>query len=84
MSKIEATKTIIETESDWAIIPFDESADDNRWAQLTEEINELEKKAVSTEAIYGAMILDEDLPLPAPNIHSGQTEDDQLSRIEAF
>ncbi len=84
MSKIEATKTIIEAESDWAIIPFDESADDNRWAQLTEEISELGKKAVSTEAIYGAMLLDEDLPLSAPNVHLVQTEDEQLSRLDPF
>ncbi len=69
---------------DWAVFPFDEAEDERRWDKLIEETHELIKKTESTEAIYGKIYLDEDLP-PAQTIERRtQTEDEELSELEPF
>lgn len=84
MSEIETTRTTPEETEDWAILPFDESEDNTRWAQLIEEMTDLEKKAASTEAIYGKITMNQELPSLQPNEHSEPDEDEQLSEFELF
>ena len=49
-----------EKSEDWAILPFDEAEDENRWARLSLEIDELEKTVSAHEAIRGKILMEED------------------------
>lgn len=60
MTEIEKTKKANGKDEDWAIIPFDEAEDDERWAKLISETEELEKKVASHEAVFGAILMGED------------------------
>jgi len=45
---------------DWAVLPFDEAEDDARWAQLSAELDELEKEVDAHEAVHGKILMEED------------------------
>jgi hypothetical protein len=45
---------------DWAVLPFDEAEDDARWAQLSAEMDELEKEVDAHEAVHGKILMEED------------------------
>lgn len=47
-------------DEDWAILPFDEAEDDERWAKLSAEMDELEKKVIRHEAVHGTILMEED------------------------
>ena len=80
----ENTKSAEAENEDWAVFQFDEAEDERRWDKLIEETDELIRKTESTEAIYGKILLDEDLP-PAPaNERRAETEDEELSELEPF
>lgn len=61
MSEIEKTKRTDLRNEDWAILPFDEAEDDARWAKLSNEMDELLEKTVSTEKLTGTILMKEDL-----------------------
>lgn len=45
---------------DWAVLPFDETEDEERWARLSAEIDELEKEVDAHEAVHGKILMEED------------------------
>lgn len=61
MSEIENTKKAADKDEDWAILPFDETADDARWAKLSQEMDALIEKTESTEKLTGTILMEEDL-----------------------
>ncbi len=61
MSEIENKKNTYVENEDWAIIPFDEAEDDARWATLSQEMDELLEKTISTEKLTGTILMEEDL-----------------------
>lgn len=81
----ENTKSVEEEKNeDWAVFPFDEAEDERRWDKLIEETDELIRKTESTEAIYGKILLDEDLPPARVQELRTQTEDEKLSELDPF
>ena len=48
---------------DWAILPFYEAEDDERWAKLSSEMDELEKEVDAHEAVHGKILMEEDFSL---------------------
>lgn len=61
MSEIEKTNRTDAQNEDWAILPFNEVEDDARWAKLSDEMDELLEKTVSTEKLTGTILMKEDL-----------------------
>lgn len=61
MSEIENKKNTDVENEDWAILPFDEAEDDARWATLSQEMDELLEKTISTEKLTGTILMEEDL-----------------------
>lgn len=49
-----------EGSEDWAILPFDEAEDDERWARLSAEMDELEKEVDAHEAVHGKILMEAD------------------------
>lgn len=85
MNDIEKTKD--ETKAageDWAVLPFDEREDDERWDKLISEIDELAKKAAATELVSGTTLTEESLPSNPPVNDSAKTEDDELADMNPF
>lgn len=80
MSEIEKTKRTDVENEDWAILPFDEAEDDARWAKLSNEMDELLEKTISTEKLTGTILMKEDLNrFVSPESESGEAEEeDQL------
>lgn len=60
MTEIKKTSEAENESEDWAVLPFDQAEDDERWAQLTEEMGELEKEVAAHEAVHGAILMEED------------------------
>lgn len=60
MSETKKTNESGEESEDWAILPFDEAEDDARWAQLSAEMDELEKEVDAHEAVHGKILMEED------------------------
>lgn len=84
MAEIEKTKDVNKTGDDWAILPFDEKEDNERWVKLTRKTDELAEKAASTEAIFGELLIEENLADNQPVINSPQSEEEKLAEIEPF
>ena len=61
MSETNKTNESGEENEDWAVLPFDEAEDDARWAQLSAELDELEKEVDAHEAVHGKILMDDDL-----------------------
>jgi hypothetical protein len=79
MSEIEKTKRTDAQNEDWAIFPFNEAEDDARWAKLSDEMDELLEKTVSTEKLTSTILMKEDLSRFAfAESESRKTEEDQL------
>ena len=60
MSETKKTNESGEENEDWAVLPFDEAEDDARWAQLSAEMDELEKEVDAHEAVHGKILMEED------------------------
>ena len=60
MSETKKTNEPGDENEDWAVLPFDEAEDDARWAQLSAEMDELEKEVDAHEAIHGKILMEED------------------------
>lgn len=80
MSEIEKTKRTDVENEEWAILPFDEAEDDARWAKLSNEMDELLEKTVSTEKLTGTILMKEDLSrfASAESERAEAEEEDQL------
>lgn len=82
MSEIENQKKAADKDEDWAIIPFDETEDDARWAKLTQEMDKLIEKTESTEKLTGTILMEEDLSRFVSE--KSQTEKDESAEGELF
>lgn len=60
MTETKKTNESGEGSEDWAILPFDEAEDDERWARLSAEMDELEKEVDAHEAVYGKILMEAD------------------------
>jgi len=60
MSETNKTNESGEENEDWAVLPFDEAEDDARWAQLSAELDELEKEVDAHEAVHGKILMEKD------------------------
>ena len=60
MGETKKTNESGEENEDWAVFPFDEAEDDARWAQLSAELDELEKEVDAHEAVHGKILMEED------------------------
>lgn len=49
-------------DEDWAVLPFDEAEDETRWEKLAGELDELAEKVASHEAVFGEILMKENLP----------------------
>lgn len=79
MSEIEKTKQTHARNEDWAILPFNEAEDDARWAKLSDEMDELLEKTVSTEKLTGTILMKEDLSRFASlQSESGEAKEEDL------
>ena len=82
MSETKKTNESGEENEDWAVFPFDEAEDDERWARLSAEMDELEKEVNAHEAVHGKILMEEDFSRFATdeNVQSvsdaDETEDD--------
>lgn len=62
MSETEKTKEAVSGEDeDWAILPFDEAEDDERWAKLGIELDELAEDVARHEAVFGKILMKKNL-----------------------
>lgn len=61
MSDTEKIKEAVSEDEDWAALPFDEAEDDERWAKLTEETQELAETLASYEAVFGKILMKNNL-----------------------
>ena len=61
MSEIAKKEDLENINEDWAVLPFDEKEDDERWAKLIEETEELAENAAKTEAVSGKILMNETL-----------------------
>lgn len=84
MTDDKKTKDEINTAEDWAILPFDEKEDDERWARLAGEMDELEKKVASHEAIFGTILMEENLSQFQIEEARPKTEDEEMADYELF
>jgi hypothetical protein len=73
MSETNVLEEIVENDGDWAVLPFDEAEDDERWALLFEETERLDEDVAEFEADYGEKIL---MNEPLPEIQTGRTSED--------
>ncbi len=80
MSENEKTKRTDARNEEWAILQFDEAEDDARWAKLSNEMDELLEKTISTEKLTGTILMKEDLNrFAAHELESVEAEEeDQL------
>ena len=60
MSETKKTNESGDENEDWAVFPFDEAEDDERWARLSAEMDELEKEVDAHEAVHGKILMEED------------------------
>lgn len=69
---------------DWAVLPFDEREDDERWDKLIAETDELVERAAALESVGGEITTEENLPINQPTTNSAKTEDDELADMNPF
>lgn len=79
-----AAQEIVNEDEDWAIIPFDEREDDERWAKLIDEMRELEVRAAELEAVHGELLMEEELPTRRTDIDYEKSNDELLAEIDPF
>jgi len=63
---------------DWAVFPFDEAEDDERWSHLSSEMEKLAKNVADTEAEFGEVLLMEETLRDIP------AEDNQKESEDPF
>ncbi len=61
MTESEKKKQAASENVDWAVLPFDPAEDDERWARLIEETDELIKEAEAMEAACGPLLMENKL-----------------------
>lgn len=61
MSETEKINEAVSEDEDWAILPFDEAEDDERWAKLGIELDELAEDVARHEAVFGKILMKKNL-----------------------
>ena len=61
MSETEKIKEAVSEDEDWAVLPFDEAEDDERWAKLGIELDELAEDVARHEAVFGKILMKKNL-----------------------
>lgn len=61
MAENEVLKKAVDDDEDWAVLPFDEAEDVERWAKLELELDELAEKVASHEAVFGEILMENTL-----------------------
>ena len=62
MSETEKIKEAVsEEDEDWAVLPFDDAEDDERWAKLGIELDELAEDVARHEAVFGKILMKKSL-----------------------
>lgn len=70
---------------DWAVLPFDEREDEERWDKLIAETDELAQRAAALESDFGETLTEEKLPEIATTTESAhKSEDDELADMNPF
>lgn len=62
MSETKRIKEAVSKDEDWAVLPFDKAEDNERWAKLSMELDELAENVASHEAVFGEILMKENLP----------------------
>ncbi len=62
MSETKKINEAVGKDEDWAVLPFDEAEDNERWAKLANELDELAENVASHEAVFGEILMKENLP----------------------
>jgi len=58
MRETEKNKKAVSKTDDWAVLPFDEKEDEARWTKLIEETEKLEEDTFESEAVFGAILME--------------------------
>ncbi len=74
MTANQENKEAVSNTQDWAIIPFDEVEDEERWTRLIEETDKLIEETAELEAIHGELLTEN--KLSAIKFSEKQTEDE--------
>ena len=61
MSENVKIKEAVGEDEDWAVLPFDEAEDDERWAKLGIELDELAEDVAHHEAVFGKILMKKNL-----------------------
>lgn len=70
---------------DWAVLPFDEREDDERWNKLIAETDELAKKAAAIESDFDENLTESYLSdNPTATESAQKSEDDELAEMNPF
>lgn len=75
MSENEEIKKAVGEDEDWAVLPFDEAEDDERWAKLDLELDELAENVASHEAVFGEILMKQDLSEVKFEVENEETDD---------
>lgn len=68
--QIGKNKEVIDDSNDWAVLPFDEAEDEERWTKLIEETDNLIAETQDLEANHGEILMENKLS----EINSSQKE----------
>lgn len=82
-------KTTDETKAageDWAVLPFDEREDEERWDKLIAETDELAERAAAIESDFGEISTENNSPDEAAETTepSRKSEDDDIADMNPF
>ncbi len=75
MSENKEMKKAAGEDEDWAVLPFDETEDDERWAKLELELDELAENVASHEAVFGEISMKQDLNEVKTKDENAKTDD---------
>lgn len=75
MSENKKMKNAAGEAEDWAVLPFDEAEDDVRWAKLELELDELAENVASHEAVFGEILMKQDLSEVKSEDENEETDD---------
>lgn len=84
MSETEKIKEAVSEDEDWAVLPFDEAEDDERWAKLIAETDELAEKVAEHEAVFGTILMETDLKRFPAEESRPKTLDEEMADYEPF
>lgn len=75
MSENKEMKKAAGEDEDLAVFPFDEAEDDERWAKLELELDELAENVARHEAVFGEILMKQDLSEVKSEDENDETDD---------